>query len=1071
MSERKEYLVQVTVVEARHLKGLDSSGSSDPYIKITCGNLEPQVTVPREKTNMAVWNQSFTFSKLMMNEFELETWELLFEAYDRNIIFTDGLLGSCSIGLGTMYRHTNHEFFRCFLSLYNTEKPKEPQGFLMVSCYIIGPDDKAPVHTDQDVGLGDTDNRIGLVADEDMSADERYAKVLRDKNIHTVDKPGIASRAYQLSVNIYKAEGLPPGSSAFVAVRCGGVVLKTPTVEANENPAFQTTVLFPVYSPFMNDNVTVKVWNYFFGRANQCIAQVCDEYGTASDFNLSTLLRIGQVIGTRWYNLYSVREDHREIFGNRTREGKEYVGRILMRVSLLTTDNPQLGTVRSNIGREPLSMNHILLVDVFELRNVNGLHEKIWVVASIGGKETPRSAYPEYNPTERAFTWKTFEKQKLQEIDELFPINPDQCPDIFIYLWHEKPGLLTNSAQLAGYARIKTKDCMGEGPKTQWISIKSIVPNGDSPGELLANIQFAVKGSQPDRGPTDFEQKNYRLKVRIKSGFYMAPKVAEDTELETYLHIYVGKKKVGETAKVKGRYPFWNYFSEDKVKLNADLKYEGDLVVLCYRDYKSLLGAKTELVGQFALKLLNVRATRVRVDQEGVDPNYFKEYYNLVKESQVHGRILAFFDLEECSPEEEQEGHEDAIPKTVPDGLTVANIEKLNMLPVEARITITALGLRNLISSAKKPVLKFKLTNDPTNAEYKLGVDEDKIPNQSASCNPYILNTVTFDTVLPDNISDWPYLQISLTDDGWFGTKKGYTTLLLFPFANFVTESAKKATILMLNTNVDQFKTRTRAGTTKKGSSLGSKLSHRSQRTLSGSHRSSRSGKSGKSGRSLLSSSSRSLSVIESVAEENEDGEDNLDKVSEKEEEEKKEEPEPQIKMTEAKSVGPKSIGAPLTAKELSEMTLLEADKPEDEKALIDLAYQMHFNDLEPIQCTKTDKRTMKDEAELLADKLDKLKKELMAIKGGAINKIQRDKLIKEFNRKIELLKKKGDVDVDEFRGFDKDLDDEEAACLNNREVIRDVYETTMDLPYSRVELYSAPTFGYRDSQIMYFSE
>jgi hypothetical protein len=37
--EKKEYLVGVTVIEGRKLKGKDASGTSDPFVKITCANL------------------------------------------------------------------------------------------------------------------------------------------------------------------------------------------------------------------------------------------------------------------------------------------------------------------------------------------------------------------------------------------------------------------------------------------------------------------------------------------------------------------------------------------------------------------------------------------------------------------------------------------------------------------------------------------------------------------------------------------------------------------------------------------------------------------------------------------------------------------------------------------------------------------------------------------------------------------------------------------------------------------------------------------------------------------------
>lgn len=37
--KKNEYLVQIAVIEARDLAAKDSSGSSDPFVKITVGNL------------------------------------------------------------------------------------------------------------------------------------------------------------------------------------------------------------------------------------------------------------------------------------------------------------------------------------------------------------------------------------------------------------------------------------------------------------------------------------------------------------------------------------------------------------------------------------------------------------------------------------------------------------------------------------------------------------------------------------------------------------------------------------------------------------------------------------------------------------------------------------------------------------------------------------------------------------------------------------------------------------------------------------------------------------------------
>ena len=54
-----------------------------------------------------------------MNQYELETFELIIEAYDYKAIKTNELIGQCSVGLSTLYRNLNHEFNRVWLTLLN----------------------------------------------------------------------------------------------------------------------------------------------------------------------------------------------------------------------------------------------------------------------------------------------------------------------------------------------------------------------------------------------------------------------------------------------------------------------------------------------------------------------------------------------------------------------------------------------------------------------------------------------------------------------------------------------------------------------------------------------------------------------------------------------------------------------------------------------------------------------------------------------------------------------------------------------------------------------------------------
>lgn len=64
---RKDYLCQVTVIEARNLKINNSTGMADPFVRITVANLPPQITNPLEERTSGQWSQSFTFTGVCLN--------------------------------------------------------------------------------------------------------------------------------------------------------------------------------------------------------------------------------------------------------------------------------------------------------------------------------------------------------------------------------------------------------------------------------------------------------------------------------------------------------------------------------------------------------------------------------------------------------------------------------------------------------------------------------------------------------------------------------------------------------------------------------------------------------------------------------------------------------------------------------------------------------------------------------------------------------------------------------------------------------------------------------------------
>ena len=90
-----------------------------------------------------------------MNQYELETFELILELYDHNAIFQNELIGQYSIGLSTLYRSLNHEFYKTWIGVFNPDEPNRVQGYLLISCFIVGDNERPPIHSADDDVLED----------------------------------------------------------------------------------------------------------------------------------------------------------------------------------------------------------------------------------------------------------------------------------------------------------------------------------------------------------------------------------------------------------------------------------------------------------------------------------------------------------------------------------------------------------------------------------------------------------------------------------------------------------------------------------------------------------------------------------------------------------------------------------------------------------------------------------------------------------------------------------------------------------------------------------------------------
>ena len=77
---------------------------------------------------------------------EFEKFEIILECIDSNMFAPNVMIGYHSIGISTLYNSASHEFYNSWLALYVSEVKSKIQGYLLVSCYLVGANDSPPVH-------------------------------------------------------------------------------------------------------------------------------------------------------------------------------------------------------------------------------------------------------------------------------------------------------------------------------------------------------------------------------------------------------------------------------------------------------------------------------------------------------------------------------------------------------------------------------------------------------------------------------------------------------------------------------------------------------------------------------------------------------------------------------------------------------------------------------------------------------------------------------------------------------------------------------------------------------------
>jgi hypothetical protein len=51
-----------------------------------------------------------------------------------------------------------HEFYKTWIGVFNPEEPNSVQGYLLISCFIVGPNERPPIHSADDEVLEDQES-------------------------------------------------------------------------------------------------------------------------------------------------------------------------------------------------------------------------------------------------------------------------------------------------------------------------------------------------------------------------------------------------------------------------------------------------------------------------------------------------------------------------------------------------------------------------------------------------------------------------------------------------------------------------------------------------------------------------------------------------------------------------------------------------------------------------------------------------------------------------------------------------------------------------------------------------
>lgn len=484
-----EWTVRVNVFELRSLRGVDNSGSSDPFVKASVLGMSKETDRQRQTLTCMV-NQLLFFSKACTGlEFEKE--KIVIEVMDWNRITPARRIGHYTIDAKRILELPGQELYRKWLALQDPNGGKRPTGFIKLSVTVVPPGRSAPHHNEL----------------EDME-EFSTAKLLKNNVLLT---PDMSYQNWAVHVTIGWADMLPRmATSGYRDAVRGYVTLDYSGFEERRTNTFITEAkkvldrnigtacrvlpqrrtiwneeyvlpLTVINNRVTQEGITLKVMHHIMPRLHQALGgrtsdQLIGEVNVSFDElfkNMTTAVvrgdpadgedegdRIHEValLKPRYYNFYGKPDGAADIYD----KGVAFRGRLLVGVAAKPGDVPE--PILRPCPPPPRPKLDFYKLTFCILRATELPLSDGWsvIVDCRIGLYKFGHTIPNVRAQNSCAEW---DENCVVTIPNLqFPEDVEQIPDFFVTIWSRKPPTVAElEEKVAHGAEIKNRNCQQPG--------------------------------------------------------------------------------------------------------------------------------------------------------------------------------------------------------------------------------------------------------------------------------------------------------------------------------------------------------------------------------------------------------------------------------------------------------------------------------------------------------------------------------------------------------------------------------------------------------------------------------